>query len=578
MRRLLCAALYLVPLPALVSLQSCREATGPEPAVALEFVPPVVVLDGVKDTVVQLRNTGTVVVGPIEVSKGALVDSAGTEFAASPLLISPSQILTLDSGSAQSISISVDASAIQVGSYQVGLEAHTAEGTLALLDIRFLIEPPPPPPTVSITSGPTTVRQGDVVRYTAEARDGIGNVIGTISWSVTPSNAGSITGDGRLVGFVPGSASIIARASTAASTATDTLAVTITPRGFSGRFTVVGRGDVTTRFTSDIWVHGDVAYTTTWGSRTVNSVTTSGNTLYVWDISDPANPALSDSVAVDAGTVNDVKIRADGTLGVITHAGSTDGLNGITLLDLADPRHPTIIRRFTGSLGGVHNVWVDGSYVYAVGSGQLVIIDISDPSQPQEVALFSAPHDVYVRNGLAFLSHWDAGLVILDVGNGMAGGSPTSPVEVGRAQTEGGNTHNAWYWPDSGYVFVGEESGRPGVMHVVDVSDLTNPVEVATFAVPGDTPHNFWLDETRGILYMAWYSQGIRALDVTGELLGALDRQGREIASIDYAAPAVGCFSGSAAMGTCTWAPQLHNGLIYLSDMNTGMWVLQPNM
>ena len=34
------------------------------------------------------------------------------------------------------------------------------------------------------------------------------------------------------------------------------------------------------------------------------------------------------------------------------------------------------------------------------------------------------PHDVYVRDGLAFLSHWDAGLIILDVGNGMAGGSP----------------------------------------------------------------------------------------------------------------------------------------------------------
>ena len=62
----------------------------------------------------------------------------------------------------------------------------------------------------------------------------------------------------------------------------------------------------------------------------------------------------------------------------------------------------------------------------------------------------------------AFLSHWDAGLIILDVGNGIAGGSPASPVEVSRIKTVGGQTHNAWYWPAAGYVFVGEENfGRP---------------------------------------------------------------------------------------------------------------------
>ncbi len=71
---------------------------------------------------------------------------------------------------------------------------------------------------------------------------------------------------------------------------------------------------------------------------------------------------------------------------------------------------------------GVENAWIEGS---------------------------SGAYDVYVRDGLAFVSHWDAGLVILDVGNGIAGGSPTNPVEVSRVQTEGGNTNSAWYWPDA---------------------------------------------------------------------------------------------------------------------------------
>ena len=202
-------------------------------------------------------------------------------------------------------------------------------------------------------------------------------------------------------------------------------------------------------------------------------------------------------------------------------------------------------------------------------------MNVADPADPAIVADFyggsSSVHDVYVRDGLAFLSHWNAGLIILDVGNGVAGGSPANPVEVSRLATQGGQTHNAWYWPAGGYVFVGEESGRPGVMHVVDVSDLSNPVEVATFGVSGDTPHNFWMDETAEVLYLSWYSNGIRALDVSGRLLGALDRQGREIAGFLYAQAA------GAPFPSRNWAPQFHNGLLYLSDMNTGLWILQPN-
>ena len=327
-------------------------------------------------------------------------------------------------------------------------------------------------------------------------------------------------------------------------------------------FTVVGRGNLTAG-TSDLWVHGTVAYTGTFG----------GNTLWVWDVSNPATPVRAASVVVDAGSLNDVKIRADGTLGVITHENSQDGLNGITLLDLSDPLRPQVITRFTSGVlsNGVHNTWIEGDYVYAAGGaasgGRITIIDISNPADPQVVAGFyagsSGAHDVYVRDGLAFVSHWNAGLVILDVGNGIAGGSPTNPVEVGRVQTEGGNTHNAWYWPDAGYVFVGEESGRQGVaLHVVDVSDLSNPVEVATYEVVGANPHNFWLDEARGILYVAWWTEGLKAIDVSGELLGRLETQGRLVGSIRVG-------------GSFAWGAQLHDGLVYMSVVNSGLWIFR---
>jgi hypothetical protein len=209
----------------------------------------------------------------------------------------------------------------------------------------------------------------------------------------------------------------------------------------------------------------------------------------------------------------------------------------------------------------------------------LRIVDISDPNNPTEAAQFmggaSFLHDVYVRDGLAFLSHWNDGLVIVDVGNGIASGSPSSPTEVSRIATIGGQTHNAWYWPAAGYVFVGEEDfGAPGILHVVDVRDLRQPQEVATYAVPGGPPHNFWLDEAGGVLYAAWYGQGLRGVDVSGELLGRLELQGRDIASSLYGGSGA-CPSATGSF-TCTWAPQLEAGLVFVSDMNTGLTVLRP--
>ena len=335
---------------------------------------------------------------------------------------------------------------------------------------------------------------------------------------------------------------------------------TVPPTPPPPTFTLVGQGIPTHQLTADLWVHGTVAYT---GMEDVDGTGTAANTLLVWDVSNPATPVLASSLVVDGvGSVVDVKIRADGTLGVIAHEG-----DGITLLDLSNPLSPQVITRFFNADGlpvQAHNIWIEGDYVYATEGrglgvgGRLSIIDISNPADPQVVAVFYggslSANDVYVRDGLAFVSHERAGLVIVDVGNGIAGGSPTNLVEVGRVQFEFSPdfvppAHNAWYWPDAGYVFVG--NGLPLWLHVVDVSDLSNPVEVGTFYFIGSSvfvtrPRNFWLDEARGILYVAWWSDGLKAFDVSGELLGELNTQERLVGSILFGNSAGRNISGGA--------------------------------
>ncbi len=426
------------------------------------------------------------------------------------------------------------------------------------------------------------VIQGEAVRIEDRLlrEEGLDPLSATLSFSLVPPEAGLVTPEGQFVGYLPGEVTLNA----SDGGATVQIPIRILPRQIpKGDFETVFSGAPTQRFNSDLWAHGELLLTGSWQGRFPPADSRlRGDRLRIWDIGDPREPVLIEELVVDARTINDVKIRSDGMLAAISHEGSSDGLNGISLLNLSDPLEPRLLTRFTEELEtGVHNLWIEDDFLYVVADGVgngLRILDISNPASISIVARFVAEtsflHDVLVRDGLAFLSHWDAGLIILDVGNGLVGGTPEAPVEVSRLAELGGQTHNAWYWPEAGLVFVGERDHvTPGVMHVVDVRDIFSPKEIATFGVPGDTPHNFWLDENRGILYAAWYSAGLQAIDVSGELLGELEKQGRSIASVNYGTPD-DCLSEA---GTCTWAPQLHRGHVFITDMNTGVWVFRPD-
>lgn len=494
------------------------------------------------------------------------------------LTVDPATLPTLNPGGDAEIVLGVQLpGTLQPGAYTTRLTARAGSDASTELTLGFRISlPESGAATIHLGPIPSTLRQGDLLGLTAIARDSAGAPMegAPIAWRLEPPDGGFVGPTGAFVGYHPGPALLIGRAGGAA----DTAAVTIEERGLADTFERVGEGLERDRYTSDLWVHGDHAYLGSWGFRNDNP----GNVLFTWSIADPTSPVRVDSLIVDARTVNDVKVHPARPLGLITHELSDDARNGITLLDLEDPSDPRPITRFTEGLeSGIHNAWLDGDHAYlvvdGVGNG-LRVLDVSNPEAPVVVASYWAGesflHDVYVRDGLAFLSHWNAGLIVLDVGNGIAGGSPENPVEVSRLTDLDGQTHNTWYWPEAGYAFVGEEDPRaPGRYHVVDLRDLRTPREVATFHVPGQTPHNAWLDEDRGILYVAWYGQGLRALDVRGELLGDLSRQGREIAALRHDDGPGRCDGGTT---TCSWAPQLHDGLIYLSDLNSGLVILRP--
>jgi hypothetical protein len=349
--------------------------------------------------------------------------------------------------------------------------------------------------------------------------------------------------------------------------------------------TVAGGGNnVPDRYTSDLWVHGSHAYTGTWGASPQGGNT--GNVLKIWSLDGTGAPSLVNSIVIpEITTVSDVEVSADGA--VLMFSAELGQNGGLYLYDLADPADPAFLDSVQvetglhtatfGEIGGRR-------YAFAAKNAPnpaLKIFDVTDPAGIVAAATVPIPphygiHDTYVRDGLAFVFAWDTGVIIYDVGNGIRGGSPTSPVELSRLVTEAGianspAVHNGWWFhnpvtQEARYLFIGQEGPgfigheASGDIHVVDVSDLANPREVASFRLSGAGTHNFWMDEARQILYAAYYNGGVVALDVSGSLSG--DLADRLIARIEP----------GGDNKTYTWGVQLANGSLYASDMLSGLW------
>ena len=446
-----------------------------------------------------------------------------------------------------------------------------------------------PVQSLTIQMSSTTVRTGDVVNINTTAFDKGGKLVAdvpilyTVTGVVSEDASGAsaiINNQGKFVAEQPGTYTILATAGNISATAT----IEVVHRNVKRKIQLIGQGRVNDKHTSDLWVWEgvdgkDYAVTGTWGAD---------GTAYFWDVTNPGNIALIDSIQVDARTVNDVKVSEDGTICIISREGASNRRNGIVILDVKDPRNVKIISTFDDQLtGGVHNLFIYQNHVYALSNGQRYdVINIEDPANPRRVGKFQldnparAIHDVWIEDGIAYSSNWNDGVVLADVGNGIANGSPENPVEFARYKVQGEANHAAFPYKsgDTGkfYVIAGDEifpvdfqPGKvtipSGYLHFIDFTDLENPKEVARYELPEAGSHNFWVEDD--LLYVAYYNGGVRVVDISGELMGDLYKQGREVAH--YLPLDSEGFIPNAAM---TWGAQPYKGHVFFSDHNSGLW------
>ena len=459
--------------------------------------------------------------------------------------------------------------------------------------------------TLELRPASMTARTGDVVDFTLVATDARGRAVADLypTFSITPGN-GAIDEEGKFVGYEAGDYLVSAIVGNRVAQAT----VRLSHRDVRRKVNVVGRLPRKLFSTEEVWIHpnGRVAYLGTGGG---------GDRMYAIDISNPSAPVVTDSIVANTRRVNDIMTTPDGRFLVFTREGAADRRNGIVVASLEDPLHPKAISEFTeGVTAGVHSAFVYrqekfGTHVYLTndGTGAMHVIDLADPYKPREVAQWKTPradagrtlHDIDIQNGLAYLSYWNDGLVILDVGNGMKGGSPSNPQLVSQfkydlndlyrqVEAAGGpgfirGTHTAWRHKN--YVFIADEvfpaspvAGARGAaafraygrLQVIDVSDLQKPKSVAWYEPEMGGVHNVWV--AGDTLYMGAYNGGFRAFDISGELRGDLRAQEREMAHLH-----TGDMDGLVPNSPMTWGVVVNpkDGLAYVNDINNGLWIVR---
>ena len=463
-----------------------------------------------------------------------------------------------------------------------------------------------PATELTIEGGADEARTGDVLRFSARARGPEGSLADLpMTWaytfvpddSIRSPGASAIVERGAFVAEVPGRDTLLAISGPL--TARKTIAVH--GRDAVQEIELQGRGSVSSSHTSDLWIFEgvdgrDYAITGTWSAS---------GWAYFWDVTDPTNILKTDSLQVDARTVNDVKVSPNGRYAALSREGASNRRNGVVILDMTDPAHPQVASTFesNGVTGGVHNMFATDDYLFALANGdKYVIIDVRNPYDPQFVSEYNHPnsrvHDVWVHDGIAYSSEWQNGVVVVDVGNGRWSGTIENPVFVTRVPYPVGATHAAFpYLQESTgkfYLFLGDEIGggagrawagpgsdnRPydpetheggvqgrmdGYLHVIDFTDPENPIDVARYEVPEAGTHNSWVEDD--ILYQAYYKGGLRVVDVSGELLGNLGQQGREIAVYKPQDPV-----GFLRNQVYVWGGQPYKGNVFFSDMNSGLW------
>ena len=324
----------------------------------------------------------------------------------------------------------------------------------------------------------------------------------------------------------------------------------------------------------------------------------SNGTSFV-EITDPANPVYLGNLPSTGGLSSawrDVKTYQEHAF--IVADDLPHGMQVFNLTQLLTVTNPpvtfnpdTVYRE--GGLLNAHNISINEAtgYAYVVGSntcnGGLHIVNIQNPTSPSlagcfnadgythdaQCVVYSGPDADYQGREICFASNEDT-VTTVDVTD------KSNPVMINRTGYAGQQyTHQGWLTADQKYFIIDDEldeldrgAGTPDFTrtYVMDMSDLNNPVIAGHHNATGPAiDHNQYIVD--GHTYQANYTRGLRILK-----LGDLGQA--EMTEVAYFDTFPEPDSSSNFGGAWNVYPFFDNGMVMISDINRGVFIVKPKL
>lgn len=221
-----------------------------------------------------------------------------------------------------------------------------------------------------------------------------------------------------------------------------------------------------------------------------------------------------------------------------------------------------------------HNIFIDttSARMYVCGGTvQFAVYSLENPENPtllvdcpSEIAFWNSigyVHDVYVRGDTAYLNTEFRGLFVVDFSDlndiRMLGSLDT--------YTQQGYNHSGWLMRDEPFYAMADETHGMDVK-IVDVSDFTDMVVTDTIGANTDDnsiPHNLIYHDD--YLYIAHYFDGLYMYDCSNPANPVL---------AGYYDTSTETHQNNVYRGCWGVYPFLPSGNILVSDMQTGLWIL----
>ncbi len=292
---------------------------------------------------------------------------------------------------------------------------------------------------------------------------------------------------------------------------------------------------------------------------------------------------------------------------------------GVRIYDVSKPGHPREIGFADVGGQGVHRIWFEGSDLAFVSAfpdgfdeGILLVLDLSDPTEPFEVDRYWIPgmgpneealrtwpdefkvslHHPIVRDGFVYGAWRDGGITVQPVATSGALGSATRLVWPG-PDGLGSAAHTSLPLPEMGLVAVAEEgiesAGEPQRRSVsmIDVHDPSDPRRIGTLPSPEVSPvagarfgpHNLyeyragaWMDGS--IVFSAHQGAGLLIYRV------AADGEATEVGRFEADPPStlLDPRPGRVAVRQTNDVFVTADGLMAVVDANGGLDILQLDL